>query len=68
MDDDVVWVKCRLHGEPARIVRELKAKGVAYGVRELVIQGLMALEEKTLEREIRQSRNQLEKRGGERER
>ena len=57
--EDVVWVKCRLRGEPARIVRELKARGVAYGVRELVIQGLMALEEKTLEREIRLSRRAI---------
>jgi hypothetical protein len=28
----------------------LKARGVAYGMRELVIPGLVALEEKTLER------------------
>ena len=29
LGEDVVFVKCRLTGEPARIIRELKERGVA---------------------------------------
>ena len=65
MVEDVVYVKCVLRGEPARIVRELKERGVACSVREIVVQGLVALEERTLEREIKGSRLRAERRGEE---
>jgi hypothetical protein len=61
--EDVVYVKCVLRGEPARIVRELKERGVACSVREIVVQGLVALEERTLEREIKGGRLRAERRG-----
>ena len=63
MGEDVVYVKCVLRGEPARIIRELKGRGVACSVREIVVQGLVALEERTLEREIKGSRLRAERRG-----
>jgi hypothetical protein len=65
LGEDVVYVKCVLRGEPARIIRELKGRGVACSVREIVVQGLLALEEKTLEREIRVERSKSLRRGEE---
>ena len=59
MFDDVIYVKCVLRGEPARIIRDMKMRGVACSVREIVVQGLLALEEKTVEREIRRSRTRV---------
>lgn len=56
MGEDVVYVKLRLVGEPARIIREQKARGSYVSVRDVVVQGLLALERETVEREIRRSR------------
>jgi hypothetical protein len=65
LGEDVVWVKCRLRGEPARIIRELKERGVALSVREVIVQALVALEERTLERDLRSERIRGERRGEE---
>ena len=56
MGEDVVYVKLRLVGEPARIIREQKARGTYVSVRDVVVQGLLALEKETLEMELRRSR------------
>ena len=65
MGEDVIYVKCVLRSEPARIIRELKGRGVACSIREIVVQGLLALEEKTIEREIRVERSKSLRRGEE---
>jgi hypothetical protein len=51
-----VYVKCVLRGEPARIFRELKERGVVGSVREALIQGLLAVYERTLDRDLRRAR------------
>ncbi len=56
MGEDVVYVKLRLVGEPARIIREQKTRGSYVSVRDVVVQGLLALERETVEREIRRGR------------
>jgi hypothetical protein len=56
LGEDVVYVKLRLIGEPARIIREQKARGTYVSVRDVVVQGLLALEKETLEMELRRSR------------
>lgn len=56
MVEDVVFVKLRLTGEPARIIREMKERRVASSVRDVVMQALVTLEERTLERELRSDR------------
>jgi hypothetical protein len=65
LGEDVIYVKCVLRGEPARIIRELKGRGVACSIREIVVQGLLALEEKTIEHEIRVERSKSLRRGEE---
>ncbi len=57
MVEDVVFVRLRLTGEPARIIREHKRRGTSLSVRDVVVQGLLALEERTLERELRSGRS-----------
>lgn len=48
-----VYVKCVLVGEPARIVCELRARGLVHSVREAVSQGLVCLMERVDERDLR---------------
>jgi len=56
MAEDVkVFVRCTLRGEPARIVRELKERGVVASVREAVVHGLIALYERTAERDLKRA-------------
>lgn len=59
MVEDVVYVKLRLTGEPARIIREMKERRVANSVRDVVVQALVTLEERTLERELRVGRARM---------
>lgn len=47
-----IYVKCTLSGEPARIVRELKARGVVASVREAVVHGILEYYEKILKRDL----------------
>ena len=54
--EDVVYVKLRLVGEPARIIREMKKAGSYVSVRDCVVMGLMALEDKEIERKVKRSR------------
>jgi len=48
-----VYVKCTLRGEPARIVLELKERGIVRSAREAVVQGLLAFYEKITEQDLR---------------
>ena len=54
-EPDKVYVKCTLRGEPARIFLELKERGVVRSVREAVVQGLLAVYERTMERDLRRA-------------
>ena len=53
-----IYVKCKLIGEPARIVRELKARGLASSIREIVVRGILCLYEEVLERDLRRAQVQ----------
>lgn len=53
--DETLYVKCVLRGEPAKIVRELKSRGLVKSVREAVVQGLLLLYEKTAERDLKRA-------------
>ena len=46
-------VKCTLTGEPARIVLELKERGIVRSVREAVVHGILAFYERTVERDLK---------------
>ena len=48
-------VKCTLTGEPARIVLELKERGIVASVREAVVHGILAFYEKTSERDLKKA-------------
>jgi len=48
-----VYVKCVLTGEPARIIGEMRARGLARSVREAVTQGLLCYMERLNERDLR---------------
>lgn len=47
-----IYVKCILSGEPARIVRELKERGIVASVREAVVHGILTYYEKVLQRDM----------------
>ena len=49
-------MKCTLSGEPARIVRELKGRGIVASVREIVVHGILEYYEKILQRDLKQAR------------
>lgn len=51
-NDEKLYVKCILTGEPARIVSELKQRGIVSSVREAVVQGLFSYYEKVVERDL----------------
>ncbi len=51
-----IYVRCTLSGEPARIVRELKERGVVASVREAVVHGILTYYEKVLQRDLDQAR------------
>lgn len=54
-DPRKVYVKCTLRGEPARIILELKERGIVKSVREAVVQGLLTFYEKTMERDLKRA-------------
>jgi hypothetical protein len=51
--EERLYVKCMLRGEPARMVRELKRRGIIKSVREAVVQGILILYERTTERDLK---------------
>jgi hypothetical protein len=48
-------VKCTLTGEPARMVRELKERGLVRSIREAMVQGILVLYERTAERDLKRA-------------
>jgi len=52
-EPDKVYVKCTLTGEPARIVQELKQRGIVRSVREAVVHGILTYYEATMERDLK---------------
>lgn len=48
-------VKCTLTGEPARIVLELKERGIVRSVREAMVHGILAFYERTAERDLKRA-------------
>ena len=48
-------VKCILTGEPALMVRELKERGLVRSIREAIVQGILALYERTAERDLKRA-------------
>lgn len=61
MNDKAV-MKFTLVGEPARILRELKNRGVVQSYRDAVSQGLLLLYDETLRRELQMYRVSAAKR------
>lgn len=53
MSEERVWVNFVLVGEPARIIRDAKRRGTAKSTRDVVVQALVALNDRMLERELR---------------
>ena len=51
--NEKLYVKCTLTGEPARMVLELKERGIVRSVREAVVHGILAFYEKTAERDLK---------------
>ena len=54
-EEDKLYVKCTLSGEPARIVRELKERGIVCSVREAVVHGILTYYEKVVRRDLEQA-------------
>ena len=52
-EPEKVYVKCTLEGEPARIILELKERGIVKSVREAVVQGLLSFYERTMDRDLK---------------
>jgi len=57
-----VEVRCTLREEPARIILELKERGIVATIREAVVHGLMALHERVLERDLKEAQVKASKR------
>jgi hypothetical protein len=55
LSEEKVWVNFVLTGEPARIIREAKKRGIAKSTRDAVVQGLLALNDKMVERDLRKA-------------
>ena len=60
-EDDTreLHVKCTLDGEPARILRELKRRGIVSTMKDAVMQGLIALNEDVTERDLREAQARM---------
>jgi hypothetical protein len=51
--DYKVSVRCIISGEPARIFLELKRRGLVRSTRDAVVQGLMSLHERIVQRDLK---------------
>jgi len=54
-ETEIVWVKCELEGKPAKIVKELKRRGMVKSVREAVVQGLLTYWDQVMVRDLREA-------------
>jgi hypothetical protein len=59
-----VRINTQVEGEPARILMELKQRGIVVSNTDAVIQGILALHEKVLQRDLALARLNLIKEGG----
>ena len=57
-ETEIVWVKCELEGKPAKIVKELKRRGIVKSVREAVVQGLLTYWDQVMVRDLREAQAQ----------
>jgi hypothetical protein len=57
-----VRVNCEITGEPAEIFVELKRRGIIHSARDAVVQGLMSLHEKVLQRDLQMAQLKASKR------
>ena len=48
-----VSVRCIISGEPARVFLELKRRGLVRSTRDAVVQGLMCLHERIVQRDLK---------------
>jgi hypothetical protein len=62
MSEERVWVNFVLVGEPARIIRDVKKRGTAKSTRDVVVQALVALNDRMLERELRSAQVRAQRR------
>jgi hypothetical protein len=53
---DKLYIKCTISGEPARILLELKQRGLVNTNKDAVNQGLCALYNNVLERDLKQQK------------
>jgi hypothetical protein len=51
-EEPKVHIKCAITGEPAKIFRELKRRGIVSSARDAVVQGLLKLHEVVLQRDL----------------
>jgi len=51
--EPVVHVKCKIRGKPARAFLELKRRGIISSVSDGVVQGILLLEERVAERDLK---------------
>ncbi|MCJ7574949.1 hypothetical protein MUO93_11935 [Candidatus Bathyarchaeota archaeon] len=65
MSDERVWVNFVLVGEPARVVLEAKRRGIAKSTRDAVVQALVTLNDKMLERDLRGAQVRMQRRAEE---
>lgn len=54
-ENDKVSVKCTLKGELPWIFLELKERGIVKSVREAMVQGLLAIYDRTMERDLKRT-------------
>jgi hypothetical protein len=57
-----VHIRCSINGEPARVLLELKHQGIIRSNADAVCQGLLALWEKVVKRELEEAQLKASKR------
>ena len=57
-EPDIVYVKCELEGKPAKIIKELKRRGMVKSVREAVVQGILTYWDQVMVRDLREAQAQ----------
>ena len=65
LSEEQVWVNFRLVGEPAKVIREAKRRGIAKSTRDAVVQALLVLNDRMLERDLRGAQVRAQRRAEE---
>jgi len=63
--EERVWVNFVLVGEPAKVILDAKKRGIAKSTRDAIVQALLALNDKMLERDLRIAQVDAQKRAEE---